>query len=123
MNARLPFLAATVSAMLLAIPLSAANQPAAKSNSHAAKSAVRGAWPPETISGKVAMVDPGRKLVVVETQSGIPFDMVLTTRTRIKSGDQSISLTQLTQDQSQSVSVRFIPERRGDFATSIQING
>jgi hypothetical protein len=37
---------------------------------------MRSAWPPETLSGKISMVDPDRKLVVVETPDGIPFDMV-----------------------------------------------
>jgi hypothetical protein len=69
------------------------------------------------------MVDPARKMVVVTTPDGTPFDMVLTSRTRIKSGDQAVTLNQLTGDKDKSVSVRFTPERRGDVARSIRISG
>lgn len=123
MNAKLTTLATAACALLLAVPAMAANQPAAKTNKQTTKTAVRSAWRPETLSGTIAMVDPARKLVVVTTPDGTPFDMVLTSGTRIKSGDQAITLNQLTGDTDKSVSVRFTPERRGDVARSIQIGG
>jgi hypothetical protein len=123
MNAKLTTLATAACALLLAIPAAAANQPAAKTNKQTTRTAVRSAWRPETLSGKIAMVDPARKIVVVETPDGTPFDMVLTGKTRIKSGDQAITPNQLTGDKDKSVSVRFVPERRGDVARSIQIGG
>ena len=124
MKAKLTTLATAACALLLAVPAMAANQPAAKTNKQTTKTAVRSAWRPETLSGTIAMVDPARKLVVVvTTPDGTPFDMVLTSRTRIKSGDQAITLNQLTGDTDKSVSVRFTPERRGDVARSIQIGG
>ena len=77
----------------------------------------------ETLSGKITMVDPAHKLVVVEPSDGVPFDMVVTAKTRIKAGDQAIALKDLTREMNRTVSVRFNPERRGDVATSIQVNG
>jgi hypothetical protein len=48
--------------------------------------------------------------------------MVVTPNTRIKSGDQSLSLQDLQNDTNRSVSVHFVPERRGDVARSIQLD-
>ncbi|HYW45210.1 MAG TPA: hypothetical protein VE959_20270 [Bryobacteraceae bacterium] len=85
--------------------------------------AMRKAWPPEAVSGKIAMVEPARNLVVVKGPDGVPFDVVVTAKTRIKSGDQAITLKDLTQDTNKTVSVKYIPERRGDVAKSIRISG
>lgn len=124
MKVQLSILATTVCALAVAFPLSAANGPTAKTNKNMTTSAtMRSAWPPETISGKITMVNPDRKLVIVEPPSGVPFDMVVTSKTRIKSGNQSVALKDLTQDVNKTVSVKFTPERRGDVANSIQIGG
>jgi hypothetical protein len=100
-------LALSTCALMAAIPLTAAS--------------VRGNWPPEFLSGKITNVDPDRKMVVVQTPDGIPFDMYVTNKTRIQSGDQSVALKDLAGDMNQSVSVKFVPERRGDVAESIRI--
>ena len=84
---------------------------------------MRKAWRPETLSGKISVVNADRRLVVVETPDGVPYDMVVTGKTRIKSGDQAVSLKELTQDTNKSVSVKFTPERRGDVARTIEIGG
>jgi hypothetical protein len=124
MKANLSFLASTACALLLALPLAAANGPATKANSPVtATTAMRTAWPSETLSGKITMVDPAQKLLVVQTSDGIPFDMLLTGRTRIRSGDQSVTLQDLSGDTNKTVSVKFTPERRGDVAQSINIGG
>jgi hypothetical protein len=117
--------AAAVCALLLAIPLTAANKPVAAKmkKSGTTTVAMRSAWPPETLSGKIAMVDPNRKLAVVETPDGVTYDMVVTAKTRIKSGAQAVALKDLTLDLNKTVSVKFTPERRGDVARSIQITG
>ena len=47
----------------------------------------------------------------------------ITAKTRIKSGDQPITIKDLTRDMNKAVSAKFTPERRGDVAKSIQING
>jgi hypothetical protein len=102
-------LAISACALMSAVPLTAAS--------------MRDNWPPEFLSGKIASVDPDRKLVVVQTPEGVPFDMHVTAKTLIKSGDRTIALKDLTRDMNQSVSVKFIPERRGDVAKSIRLNG
>jgi hypothetical protein len=143
-NVKRSILAITACALCSAIPLAAANQPAAGKDQKTTKTeavnkkttkakapkkkmtktaAVRSAWPPETLSAKIAAVDPDRKLVVLETPDQVTYDMVVNAKTRITSGNQALPLQSLTQDKNKSVSVRFIPERRGDVASSIQISG
>lgn len=115
MKVNLSILASTACALMLAMPLAAASQPAT--------STMRTAWPAETLSGTMAMVDSGQKVVVVQDSSGVPFDMIVTPNTRIQSGDRTITFNDLTGDMTKTVSVKYIPERRGDVATSIRING
>jgi len=114
MKSRLSMVGAAACALLLAVPLVAANT--------TRKTAARSAWPAETLSGTITMVDPGLKTVVVQT-GGVPFDMVVTGNTRIESGNRAITLRDLQQDLNKGVSIRFVPERRGDVARTIQLNG
>ncbi len=124
MRAKWQMLASAVGILLLAIPLAAANSSAQK-NAKNTKTveAVRSVWPPETLSGKITMVEPNQKLLVVQSQDGVPFDMVVSPGTRIKNGNRTLSLNDLSQDVNQNVSIRFVPERRGDVARTIQIGG
>jgi hypothetical protein len=115
---------AAVCALLLAMPLAAASGVSEKTGKSMTKAAaVQSVWPPETLSGKITMIDPAQRLVIIQTSDGVPFDMVVTPRTRIESGDRATAFKDLTQDINRNVSVSFIPERRGDVATSIQIGG
>jgi len=107
---------------LVAIPASAAEKSSPPMNT-GTNSAVRSAWPPETISGKVTMVDPQQRLVVIQDSDGVPFDMVVTGKTHIESGNEAVPLQDLSQYQNRNVSIRFVPERRGDVAESIRIGG
>lgn len=111
-------LGAAACTLMLALPLSAADQPQSK----VAAKAVR-AWPAEVLSGTIMMVDPSQNLLIVKGPDGVPFDMVVSRRTRIESGNQKLTLDQLQSDKDKTVSVRFIPERSGDVANSIQITG
>ena len=121
MRAIATFLAGTACALLLAVSLPAASAPATP-NQKATAEAQR-EWPAEMLSGRIMMVDPNQKLVVVQTPDGVPFDMVVTSKTRIESGDQAMTFKDLSNDVNKNVSVRFRPEGRGDIARSIQING
>jgi hypothetical protein len=115
MKIKFSIAAATACALFLTIPLIAANKTTKTA-------AVSNAWPAETLSGKIIMVNPAQNLVVVQTPDGVPFDMDVTANTRIKAGDRPIALKDLTQDVNKPVSVRFVPERRGDVARSIKIS-
>jgi hypothetical protein len=123
MKSKVSILAGMALAVLLAVPASAATLPAKTNKPVAQPAAMRSAWPPETLSGKITMVDPAQKLVVVQAPDGVPFDMVITGATRINSDGQAIHFNNLTNDMNKTVSVRFVPERRGDVARSIRIGG
>ena len=106
-------LAAGILAFLPAAAAAVTSKPAHKT--------VHAVWAAETMSGKIAMVDPQQKLVVVTDPSGTPFDLKVTHATAIRSGGERLTLQQLNSDVNHAVSVKFIPERSGDIARSIQI--
>ncbi len=107
------------------MPAFAAQKPAptnAKPAAKAQKMAQR-AWAPQTLKGKIVSVDPARKLVIVKDEAGVPFDMRVTASTRIRANGQKLKLDGLKADAGKPVSVRYIPEGRGDMAQSIQLAG
>ncbi len=69
------------------------------------------------------MVDPALHLAIVKDAGGIPFGLNVTRSTRVKSGNQTLKLPDLSSDMNKTVSVKFVPERKGDIARSIQLNG
>jgi hypothetical protein len=123
MRPSLSAVAITACLWSLAPPLPAADKPPVTATVPDAptRPAMRAAWPPETISGLIALVDPVEKLLVIRTSDGIPYDMLLTPQTRIRSGDQMLSLQDLAGKTNQTVSVKFVPERRGDIAREIDL--
>ena len=108
---------------LLAIPLQAANPVPAKTPHNAIAASRENTWPAEALSGTIMTVDPAQRLVIIQTADGVPFDMVVTRSTRIEAGARELTLDQLKSDTNRNVSVRFVPERSGDIARTIQING
>jgi hypothetical protein len=114
-------LAGAFCAMLPAIPAAAAGLSVKPSPAHSTP--MQRVWPAETLSGKIAMVDPAEKLVVVQDASGVPFDIVITPRTHIQCGDRALYFEDLTGYRNKSVSIKFVPERRGDVAESVRIGG
>ncbi len=114
-------------ALLFAISMTAADQPVTKPNkAEAHKTAAKVVprhWRAETLSGKIAMVDPAKRLLIVKGADGVPFDMIVTRATRIESGSQTLKLSDLASRSNQSASIHFVPGRRGDVAQSIQLMG
>jgi hypothetical protein len=105
-------------AAFLALPL-VAGQNAAPATGHSSRSAL----PAETLSGTITMVDSALHLVVVKDASGVPFDIMVTHNTRIMSGGQRLNLSALNSDINREVTLRFVPEGRGDIARSVQVKG
>jgi hypothetical protein len=79
-------------------------------------------WQPETLSGKITMVDPALKLVVVQDSSGVPFDIKVSSSTRIKSANGMLNLSDLNSDLNRNASINFVPESRGDIAKTINVS-
>jgi hypothetical protein len=115
-------LAGAVCALMLVIPMAGSDKPPAKTSA-AHSATLRSAWPPENLSGTINMADPKEDLLVVQGPDGVPFDMTITPMTKIWSGNQRVSVQDLEQYRNKQVSVRFVPERRGDVAESIRITG
>jgi hypothetical protein len=111
------------SLLSFAMPVAAANQPKTLQNKTTETTNKRKAWPPETISGSIMLVDPAAKILVVQDAGGTPFDLIVNTRTRIEGGGNKLTLNDLEGDTHKGASVRFIPERGGDVALSIQVQG
>lgn len=124
-NRTLNWLGCIACAALLTMPLVGAPRPpaAAEKGKTTAAAADRSVGPPETLTVKIVMVNPARHILVVRDASGIPLDMLITHTTRIRSGDHRLSLGDLSSDIGKSVNLRYIPERRGDVARSIRLNG
>jgi|SRR5215469_1104907 len=117
----LPAVATAALALVMASPSIAANKPAKPNHAASKTAANRSAWAPQALSGTLTIVDPDKKLVVIQTAGGVSYDLDVTRATRIQSGDQIISLRDLNQDINQNVSVKLVPERQGDIATSIRV--
>jgi hypothetical protein len=115
-------LAGAACALVLVIPMAGSDKPPA-TTSAAHSATLRSAWPPENLSGTITMADPKEDLLVVQGPDGVPFDMTITPMTKIWSGNQRVSVQDLEQYRNKQVSVRFVPERRGDVAESIRITG
>lgn len=85
------------------------------------KEEIHSSWPAEYLPGKIAMVDPQKRLLVVKDSSGVPFDFIVGRSTRIESGGRSMKLPELASLQNDSVSIKYVPERKGDVAESIEL--
>jgi hypothetical protein len=110
-------LIALTAVAMVSIPATCASTTAAK----AAKAAQHSPWRPETLSGKITMVDPALHLVVVRDSSGVPFDMVVNRSTHIKSANRALQLKDLNSDLNRNASIKFVPETRGDVAETIDV--
>lgn len=108
-------------ALALAAPSFAADNNKAANKPAAHHSAAHMAWASQTVSGKLTIVDPAKKLVVIQTAGGVPYDLDVTRQTRIENGNQRVSLGNLNQDVNQNVQVKLVPERRGDVAAWIKL--
>jgi len=108
-------------ALLLALPINAAEKSATPTHKASSSRTLRNAWSPETLTGKIISVDPAQDLVIMQDSGGIPFDLRVTKSTHIMAGDQKLTLDKLSSDLHKDVSVRFVPERSGDVARTIHI--
>jgi hypothetical protein len=105
---------------MLSLPAVAKDSAVPNQNSQAE---ARESWPAETLSGTISLVDPSQHILVVKDNDGVPFDIVIGRSTRIESGNQRLGLAGLSPDVNQQVTVRFVPEGRGDVASVVRLNG
>lgn len=78
---------------------------------------------PESLSGTIQMVIADQNLVVVNGPNGVPYDMKITPKTVIVVGDKAGTVETLVGEKGKSVSIGFVPERNGNFATRVEVAG
>lgn len=77
---------------------------------------------PETLAGTLQMVVVDKKLLVVASSSGVPYDFTVTNTTKITVGGNKAKLADLAAATGKSVSVKFLPEKKaGDIAQSVEV--
>ncbi len=77
--------------------------------------------PAETLAGTIAMVEAEKKILIVRSAAGIPYNFIITPTTRITAQKQRLKFSDLASRQDQRVTVRFVPTRRGNIARSVEI--
>src|SRR5579862_8350164 len=97
--------------------------PAAAASTHPASHhpPIRDRWPAENLSGRISMVEPDKKLVFVQDSSGTMFEFEVPPKTRILDGARHLTVGDLAAKSNQPVTVRYIPERKGDVASTIEL--
>lgn len=105
----------------LALAISAVGASNVSASHIAAGDTVRNAWPAETLTGTIMMVEPNSDLVVVQSPDHVPFDMRVARSTRILSGDKTLKLPDLSAETNHAVSVTFVPTGAGDITRVIHI--
>ena len=116
----LPFVSSASCFLLLSAAVAAAAGTSAAPNAMNSKSG-QNSWRAETLTGTIEIVNPARHLIVVQGPDKVPFDLRVTSSTRIISGDQRVALSDLNSDINRRVSVRFVPRGAGDIAQSVRI--
>jgi len=107
----------------LTMPMTAADEPSPTTSRAKQVNGARHQWPAETMTGKITQVEPDHHLLIVESSDKVPFDLIITAKTRITAPARAVSMGDLVKDQGRTVTIQFIPERRGDVAVSIHISG
>ncbi|MDE3136051.1 MAG: hypothetical protein KGL59_05730 [Acidobacteriota bacterium] len=77
---------------------------------------------PESMSGSIQMVVADQNLLVVKGPNGVPYDLRITPKTVIVVGDKAGALETLAGQIGKQVSVGFVPQRDGNFATRIEVS-
>jgi hypothetical protein len=77
---------------------------------------------PESLSGTIQMVIVDQNLVVVDGPNGVPYDLVVTPKTVIMVGSRRGTIESLAGMIGKPVSVGFVPQRKGNYATRIEVS-
>jgi hypothetical protein len=104
------------------LPRPARTAPAAKEMSSQQMSNL-GFGVPESMSGTIQMVVADQNLLVVSGPNGVPYDLKITPKTVIVVGDKAGTLETLSGQVGKQVSVGFVPQRDGNFATRVEVSG
>ena len=96
------------------------------SGSQQSETVVRATWSsykPETIEGTISMIVSEQKMVVVTSSEGVPYNFVVTNKTKIEIGGMTSSFADLSGQTQKHATVTFVPRRNGNMAQSISVSG
>lgn len=77
---------------------------------------------PETLSGTISIIEPGKKSIFVTSSGGVSFHFLVTKRTKIQIGGTSSTIAQLADQAHEQATVTFTARARGDVASSISVS-
>jgi hypothetical protein len=77
----------------------------------------------ESMSGTIQMVVADENLLVVKGPNDVPYDLKITPKTVIVVGEKAGTLETLSGQIGKQVSVGFVPQRDGNFATRVEVAG
>lgn len=95
----------------------------AQTRAKAQKASNLGFGVPESMSGTIQMVVADQNLLIVSGPNKVPYDLKVTPKTVIVVGDKRGTLESLSGLVGKSVSVGFVPQRDGNFATRVEVAG
>ncbi len=77
---------------------------------------------PETVTGTMSIIEPGKRSLFVSTSSGVSFHFVVTGRTRIRINGTPSTIAELAQQVQKQATVSFVARPSGDIAQSITVS-
>jgi hypothetical protein len=76
---------------------------------------------PEQLSGTISFIGASDREVTLRGSNGVPYDFVLTPKSKVDLAGHKISPQQLASDKGKNATVRFVPTARGNIARAVQI--
>jgi len=76
---------------------------------------------PETLTGKISLIDANQHLVAITT-NGVTYDMTVNRHTKIKVSGSHATFKTLAGQIRNTASVTFIARPKGDYAQSITVS-
>jgi len=111
-----------VACFMVSISLALAQEAKTKEAPAAAEKPKEAMVKAETLAGTLQTVLVDKKLIVVASSNGVPYNFVVSGATRIKVGGTKAKLADLAGATGKSVSVKFVPEKRaGNIAQSVEV--
>jgi hypothetical protein len=77
---------------------------------------------PETLKGKISIIEPGKKAVFLSAANGVSYQFLVTPKTRIQVAGAKTTIAQLADQANEHATVVFVARPQGDFARSITVS-
>lgn len=112
--------------LLLGIQTASAKQkttaPASMQRAASTAKANWNSFKPETLSGTITVIQPGKKSVYVTASDGVSFHFRVTPKTKIRINGTRSSMADLAEQAHNQATVTFVAWPKGDVAKSITVS-